>query len=394
MGFEVTPLFNARRLPSFRAPGEAPARQLSCRKVRRRVQTARASSPRRAHAKPNSKPNPNPNPPKAETSPMIVVTGAAGFIGSVLVHSLNAAGRADLVVSDRLGLSEKWKNLHGKRFLEYVDHMALLEGIEAGRYDRESIEAVLHIGARTDTTEKDAALLMRLNFDYSRRLCHWAHRRGVRFIYASSAAVYGDGSLGFSDADDLTPKLRPLNAYGFTKWLFDHWVLQNGLEKSVAGLRFFNVYGPNEYHKGRMASVVFHAFPNAAKDGIVKLFESDRAGIGHGEQKRDFVFVRDVSRVVEHLLANPKVNGIFNLGSGKARAFNDLGRALLKACDKPASGIRYFPMPDDLKGKYQYFTEADLSRLRAAGFAAPMTSLEDGVADYVRNHLRAADPIL
>lgn len=325
---------------------------------------------------------------------MILVTGAAGFIGSVVVHALNAAGREDLVLVDRLGASAKWRNLLGKRFLEYVDHLELLERIEEGSFRPGSVEAVVHIGARTDTTETDMNLLMRLNFDFSRRLCVWAAEAGARFLYASSAAVYGDGALGFSDADDLTPRLRPLNGYAFTKWLFDNWVLRNGFATSVAGFRFFNVYGPNESHKGRMASVVFHAHPRASRDGIVSLFESDRPGIAHGEQKRDFVYVKDVARVLQHFLAHRECNGIFNLGSGRARSFNDLAASLLASCGKPRSGIRYVPMPEDLKGKYQYFTEADLSRLRAAGFAAPTTSLEDGVAEYVREHLSKGDPIL
>ncbi|MBI3820856.1 MAG: ADP-glyceromanno-heptose 6-epimerase [Planctomycetes bacterium] len=323
---------------------------------------------------------------------MIIITGAAGFIGSVLVASLNALGRSDLILSDRLSASDKWKNLPGKSFIEYIDHEELLLRLESGDLGREKIEAVVHIGARTDTTETDSALLMKLNYEYSRRICGWAHHRGVRFIYASSAAVYGDGELGFSDADDLTPRLRPLNGYAFTKWLFDQWAIRSGLVKHIAGLRFFNVYGPNEYHKKRMASVVYHAFPKAINEGVVQLFESDRSGIANGEQKRDFVYVKDIARVVNFFLKNHQANGIFNLGSGRARAFNDLAASLLKACDKPASGIKYFPMPADLKGKYQYFTEADLSRLRAAGFAEPMTTLESGVDDYVRNYLRKPEP--
>lgn len=317
---------------------------------------------------------------------MILVTGAAGFIGSVVVRALNDAGEDRLLLSDHLGTSAKWTNLLGKRFAEYVDHAELLERIERDAL-RTPISAVVHIGARTDTTERDVDLLLRLNTDYSRRLCRWALDRGARFVYASSAAVYGDGALGFSDADELTPKLRPLNPYGFSKWLFDQWVLRENLANRVAGLRFFNVYGAPEGHKGRMASVAYHAYPLAKKEGVVRLFESDRADIAHGDQKRDFVYVKDVARIVLFVLKNAEANGIFNVGSGKARTFNALASALLKACGKPASGIRYVPMPEDLKGKYQYFTEADLSRLRAAGYSEPATPLEDGVSDYVRAHL-------
>lgn len=319
---------------------------------------------------------------------MIIITGAAGFIGSVLVGLFNNDGRDDLLISDRLGASEKWNNLPGRRFLEYIDHEELLNRLESGAHAKDRIEAFIHIGARTDTTEPDANLLMKLNYEYTRRACLWSLKAGVRFIYASSAAVYGDGADGFSDADDLTPRLRPLNAYAFTKWLFDTWSLRQGIAKDIVGLRFFNVYGPNEYHKGRMASVVYHAFPKAMNEGIVKLFESDRSGVAHGDQKRDFVYVKDVARVVHFFMNNPRANGIFNLGSGKARPFNDLAGSLLDACDRPRSGIQYFPMPQDLKGKYQYFTEADLSRLRGAGFREPMTTLEAGVGDYVRNYLR------
>jgi ADP-L-glycero-D-manno-heptose 6-epimerase len=316
---------------------------------------------------------------------MIVVTGAAGFIGSVIVRELNAGGETRLIASDRLGTSEKWLNLPGGNWIEYIDHEALLQRLESG--DLRDVRAVVHIGARTDTTERDSGLLMRLNYEYTMRICRWALHRGARFIYASSAAVYGDGSLGFSDDDALTPRLRPLNAYAFTKWLFDQWAIRSGTSKHIVGLRFFNVYGPNEYHKGRMASVVFNAFPKAAKEGVVSLFESDRPAIAHGDQKRDFVYVRDVARIVRHFLEHPDQNGIFNVGSGEARTFNDLAGALLEACGKTRAGIRYIPMPDDLKGKYQYFTEADLSRLRASGFQQKTTTLEAGVGDYVRNYL-------
>jgi len=319
---------------------------------------------------------------------MIIVTGAAGFIGSVVVRELNAGGSLDLLVSDRLAASEKWRNLLGKQYLEYIDHEDLLMRLENGDLTNAKIRAIVHIGARTDTTERDSAMLMKLNYDYTIRICKWALQKGVRFIYASSAAVYGDGSLGFSDADDLTPKLQPLNAYAFTKWLFDHWSITNGVAKDIVGLRFFNVYGPNEYHKGRMASVVFNAFPRAMKEGNVQLFESDRSEIPHGDQKRDFVYVRDVARMIQFFLKNEKQNGIYNVGSGAARTFNDLASALLQSCERPVSGIRYIPMPADLKGKYQYFTEADLSRLRAAGFQEKTTTLEAGIGEYVKNYLR------
>jgi ADP-L-glycero-D-manno-heptose 6-epimerase len=318
---------------------------------------------------------------------MILVTGAAGFIGSVVVQALNDDGADDLLLADHLGTSPKWRNLLGKRFREYVDHAELLERIERGDFARTKVDAVVHIGARTDTTEPDADLLLRLNYRYSQRLCRFALEKGARFIYASSAAVYGDGALGFDDDDALTPKLRPLNAYGFSKWLFDCWVLREKLASKVVGLRFFNVYGPNEHHKGRMASVVWHAYPLAKQEGLVRLFASDRQDVADGDQKRDFVYVKDTAAIVRHFLRKKTGGGIFNVGSGRARAFRELGAALLRACGRSADGIQYVAMPDDLRGRYQYFTEADLSRLRASGFKAKTTSLEDGVTEYVRDYL-------
>ncbi len=316
---------------------------------------------------------------------MILVTGAAGFIGSVLAARLNRRGRTDLVLCDGLRRPAKWMNLRGVRCKCFIHRDELFERLERDSGLASSIDAVLHMGACTDTTERDMDMLLERNFEYTRRLCEWALERGARFIYASSAAVYGDGSLGFSDDHDLIPRLRPLNEYGFSKWMCDAWMYENGLLDRVAGLRFFNVFGPNEYHKGRMASVIYNAFPPARDEGLVRLFESHVEGIGHGEQARDFVHVDHVVDAVLFVLDNG-LSGIYNVGRGEANTFNTLARALLKGLGKEPR-IEYFPMPEDLRGKYQYYTKADMSKLRAAGFEAPSRTFEEDVIDYVRRYL-------
>lgn len=316
---------------------------------------------------------------------MILITGAAGFIGSVIAAALNRRGRQDLILCDGLDTGDKWKNLLGLRFLEFVEWRDLLTTLRDAPWAGK-IEAVVHMGAITDTTERDTALLHEQNTGFSEQLCRWCAARGVRYIYASSAAMYGDGSLGFSDADELTPRLKPLNAYGFSKWLFDMWVLENGLADKVCGLRFFNVYGPNEYHKGRMASVVFNAFPLAASEGKVRLFESHRPDVKHGEQARDFIYVEEAVTVVMHMLEHPQVNGIYNVGTGRAHTFNELARAMFKGLGKN-SKIEYFPMPDDLRGRYQYHTAADMSRLHATGFKPLPDRFEEYVGKYTAEYL-------
>ena len=316
---------------------------------------------------------------------MILITGAAGFIGSVIAAALNQRGRQDLVLCDDFDASDKWRNLLGLRFQEYVEWPELFDVLECAPWQAK-IEAVIHMGAITDTTERDSAALWEQNTAFSQELCQWCLDRDVRFIYASSAATYGDGSLGFSDADALTPRLKPLNAYGFSKWLFDMWVLENALADKVAGLRFFNVYGPNEYHKARMASVVFNAFPLAAAEGKVRLFESHRADVKHGEQARDFIHVEEAVSVVLHMLDHPELHGIYNVGTGRAHTFNQLAKALLKAV-KPEGKIEYFPMPEDLRDRYQYHTQADMTRLYATGFKPFPDRFDEYVGDYAANYL-------
>ncbi|MFC7333391.1 ADP-glyceromanno-heptose 6-epimerase [Rhodocista pekingensis] len=326
---------------------------------------------------------------------MLVVTGGAGFIGSNLVAGLEEAGLGPVVVCDRLGRGEKWRNL-GKRAL-----WDLIPPEELFRYlDRHAgeIDCVFHMGAVSETTETDADLIVTNNFRLTLDLWEWCTRTATRLIYASSAATYGDGSAGFDD--DPSPgalaALRPLNPYGWSKHLFDRRILQGGLTGSRrprqwAGLKFFNVYGPNEYHKGEMRSLACKMWPAIAAGEPARLFASDLPDYPDGGQMRDFVWVGDCVDVMLWLYEHPQVSGLFNLGTGHARTWNDLATALSIAAGRPPA-IEYVPMPDILRGRYQYFTQARMDRLRAAGYTAPFTSLEAGVARYVRDYLATPDP--
>ncbi len=315
---------------------------------------------------------------------MIIITGATGFIGSVIAQDLFKQGVNDLILVDKFNKTEKWKNTVGVNFKEFVDRDLFLERLEKGEFG--TPDAVIHMGACTDTTEFNMDYLMSQNYEYSKRLCTWCLNKGVRFIYASSAAVYGDGSKGFKDSDGLTLQMIPLNPYGFSKLLFDRWLINNGLTKSVVGLRFFNVFGPNEYHKGKMSSLIYRAFPMAKKEGVVRLFKSYKKDFADGEQKRDFIYVKDIVPVVNFLLENKKVSGILNLGSGQARTFNELAVTILNSLGKKDK-IEYVDMPEEIKNKYQYFTEADTSSLRSSGYKKEFMSLENSVSDYVQNYL-------
>ncbi len=323
---------------------------------------------------------------------MIVVTGGAGFIGSVFVAKLNDNGIDNIIVVDELGTSEKWKNLVKRRYADYLDKDAFLKMVEADRVPF-SVKAIVHMGACSSTTERDAGYLMENNYHYSCRLAEWAQRNNLRFIYASSAATYGDGSRGFSDDDEMTRALKPINMYGYSKQLFDLWVLRNGLIQNVAGIKFFNVFGPNEYHKADMTSVIFKAFHQIREKGRVGLFKSYRPEYADGGQKRDFVYVKECVEVLWWLLEHREVNGIFNLGTGEARTWNDLIGAVFAALDRPAV-IDYIEMPEAIRGQYQYFTEARMDKLRAAGCPVDFAPLEKTVGDYVKNHLIKADPYL
>ncbi|MCX8042965.1 MAG: ADP-glyceromanno-heptose 6-epimerase [Desulfobacterota bacterium] len=318
---------------------------------------------------------------------MILITGAAGFIGSAVAYGLNRRGRFDLVLCDALGEDERWKNLLGLRFRTFVHRDELFYYLTTAP-DARSIQAVIHLGACSDTTETDMDYLFENNVLYSIRLCQWALRRKkpIRFIYASSAAVYGDGHLGFSDEEEVTPRLKPLNKYGFSKWMFDMWALENNVIHKVAGLRYFNVFGPNEYHKGMMASVIFRSFPQAHHDGRLRLFESHRPDVAHGEQARDFVYIEDAVAMTLFILDHATANGFFNIGTGRAHTFNELAHGVFEGLGKKPV-IEYFPMPEELRSRYQYFTQADMRRLQAAGFPRLEDRFHEQVVRYVSRYL-------
>ncbi|ALW85627.1 ADP-L-glycero-D-mannoheptose-6-epimerase [Hymenobacter sedentarius] len=316
---------------------------------------------------------------------MIVVTGAAGFIASCLVSRLNASNFNDIVVVDNFSIAKKLPNIEGKKLREYVDRETFFEWLDA---NHEQVEFVFHLGARTDTTEMDPAVFDVLNLNYSKQMWQACVRYNLPLVYASSAATYGDGTLGYTDTDEaLFPLYRPLNPYGDSKNDFDNWALQQE-EKPYfwAGLKFFNVYGPNEYHKGRMASVILHAFRQIEQTGSMVLFKSHNPDYEDGGQMRDFVYVKDVVEVCYFLLHHRKDSGIYNLGSGQARTFLDLALNTFNALGRTAD-IQFRDTPEDIRDKYQYFTQADMSKLASIGYDLPFTHLEDGIADYVKNYL-------
>ena len=315
---------------------------------------------------------------------MIIVTGAAGFIGSALVRKLNDEGHKDILLVDDFARRDKASNLQDKTFAEKVDRDAFIDWLAD---QAEEVEAVFHLGARTDTTEKDTAIFDRLNLNYSKNVWRVCTEKQVPLIYASSAATYGLGELGYSDSHELPDKLQPLNPYGESKNDFDKWVLkQRETPPFWAGLKFFNVYGPNEYHKGRMASVIFHTARQIKETGKMKLFRSHREDIEHGHQKRDFVYVKDVVDVCYWLYRNQPDSGLFNVGSGEARTFLDLATNTFRAMDREPD-IEFIDTPEDIRNTYQYFTEAEMDKLRAAGYEKPFHSLEEGIEDYVGHYL-------
>lgn len=316
---------------------------------------------------------------------MILVTGGAGFIGSAIVAALNKRGIDDILIVDILGHDQRWKNLRRLRFIDYMeadDFSAMVAG-EPMDWD---IEAILHLGACSDTTETDCSFLVKNNFEFSKLLAGWAVEIDARFIYASSAATYGDGEQGFVDDHALSRSLLPLNMYGYSKQMFDQWCLRRGLLDQFVGLKYFNVFGPNEYHKAEMRSFVLKAFEQINTEGRVRLFKSHRPDYGDGQQLRDFIYVKDAVEMTLFFLDNPDLGGLFNVGTGNARSWDDLAKAVFAAMGK-APAIDYVDMPDTLRDKYQYFTQADISKLQAAGYAAPTTPLEDAVKDYVQNYL-------
>jgi ADP-L-glycero-D-manno-heptose 6-epimerase len=315
---------------------------------------------------------------------MIVVTGGAGFIGSAILWRLNQLGNTNILIVDELGLDEKWKNLTSLKFADYMNKWEFLDKIET-ESDLD-IEAIIHMGANSSTTEKDADHLIENNYEYTKSLALYSVKKNIRFIYASSAATYGDGSLGFADNEGEINNLRPLNMYGYSKQLFDLWAIRNNLTDKIAGLKYFNVYGPNEYHKGDMKSVVIKAYDQIIESGKVKLFKSENPLYKDGEQKRDFIYIKDAVEMTLFFLFNKEKNGIYNAGSGKARTWNALVKSIFNALGKPLK-IEYIDLPAHLKTKYQYFTEADISKIKKAGYTHPLFSLEDGVSDYVKSYL-------
>ena len=316
------------------------------------------------------------------------------MIGSVIAWHLNTTlGRDDLVIADRFSQPDQWQNLSHRRYANYLDKDELLPWLENSG---EKIDAVIHMGAISATTERDFNKLVQDNIRYSQALWTWCARNEVPFLYASSAATYGDGSQGYDDNEGAIDGLRPLNGYGYSKQFFDQWALRQVRDNlptppQWCGFKFFNVYGPNEYHKERMASVALHSFNQFRELGTVKLFKSNIPEYADGMQLRDFVYVKDAAAIVAYFLSNNGKSGIYNVGTGQARAFKDLAMAVMNSMGKKPS-ITYIDMPQDLHGKYQYFTEANIAKLRAAGYGQPFHTLEDGVADYVQNYLMKSDP--
>ncbi|MDR1777486.1 MAG: ADP-glyceromanno-heptose 6-epimerase [Desulfovibrio sp.] len=323
---------------------------------------------------------------------MYVITGGAGFIGSVLLWRLNEAGVEDIIVVDHLASSSKWANLVKRAYVDYMHRDRFYDLVRRNALPWK-VTAIVHLGACSSTTEQNADFLMENNFHCSRDLCRYALDNGARFIAASSAATYGDGSSGFSDDPAMLPYLRPLNMYGYSKHLFDLWLLRENLVDSAVSLKFFNVYGPNEYHKGDMQSVVAKAHRQIKEEGRLCLFKSSVPFMEHGGQKRDFIYVKDCAALIVWLLEQWETNGIMNVGTGTARTFNDLGRAVFAALEKQST-IEYIDMPKSLQGRYQNFTEADMDWMRETGCPMTFTGLEEGVRDYVQNYLEKADKYL
>ena len=318
-----------------------------------------------------------------ERESTILLTGAAGFIGSYLLGYLNRKGFNDIIIADDFSDEDKWFNYDDKSFREKINRDELFNWLESGN----KVDYVFHLGARTDTTEFDYTIHEKLNLEYSKKIWQYCVNKNIPLVYASSAATYGAGELGYSDSHEIVEQLQPLNPYGVSKNEFDKWALKQTTQPPFwAGVKFFNVYGPNEYHKGRMASVIFHAYNQIKKSGKVKLFRSHNTAFRDGEQLRDFIYVADVAEVCYWLMEQQPASGLYNVGTGKARTFNDQVTAIFASLGMPVQ-IEYIDTPLDIRDKYQYFTEADMSKLKSAGYSQRFYSLEDGVADYVKNFL-------
>ena len=315
-----------------------------------------------------------------------IVTGASGLIGSAAVWALNKAGEHDILAVDHLGTSEKWKNLRALRFTDYMERDTFMEYLLQGDI-LDGVQGIIHMGACSSTTETDATYLVHNNFEYTKTLAELAAAKGIRFIYASSAATYGDGEQGYKDDESQIEKLRPLNMYGYSKQMFDLWAKKNGLLKEITGVKFTNVYGPNELHKGGMRSMVCRSFEQIRDNGCVNLFKSYHTDYADGEQKRDFLYVKDAVDMVLFLLERKNLTGLYNIGSGKAETWNQLATAAFAAMGREVR-INYIEMPEHLKGKYQYYTCADMTKMRAAGYTKEPTSLEDAIRDDIQVYLQ------
>ncbi|MCH7918603.1 MAG: ADP-glyceromanno-heptose 6-epimerase [Planctomycetes bacterium] len=316
---------------------------------------------------------------------MIIVTGGAGFIGSALVAALNRREITDILIVDELCTSDKWKNLPALQFSDYMEKQDFLDLVVENQVPEE-VETIFHLGACSSTTEQDLSYLVKNNFEFTKWLALWAVESKIRFVYASSAATYGDGAQGFDDDQEALHRLRPLNPYGYSKQLFDLWARETGLLKEIVGLKYFNVFGPNEYHKGDMRSYALKGFDQIKATGKVKLFKSGDSRYDHGEYVRDFIYVKDAVEMTLFFMDNPGVAGIYNVGTGQARTWNDYVRAIFAALDS-APEIEYVEMPAAIAGQYQYYTQANMERLRHAGYAKATQRLEDSVRDYVQNYL-------
>lgn len=318
---------------------------------------------------------------------MKIVTGGAGFIGSVLVWYLNQQGIEDILIVDSLKTSEKWKNLRGLKFVDYMEKEDFIELVRNKRTHLPEIDVMFHLGACSSTTEKDASYLVRNNYEYTRDLAVYALQNNVRFIYASSAATYGDGEHGYGDDHEQLDHLRPLNMYGHSKHMFDLWALRNNVLDRMVGLKYFNVYGPNEYHKGDMRSLICKAVDQIRETGKLNLFKSYRKEYADGEQKRDFVYVKDAVKMTAFFyLEKPDIGGIYNIGTGRAHSWNELAEAVFAGMDLPVN-IEYIDMPEHLKQKYQYFTQAELKKITSVGYKEAQTPFRDAVIEYVKEYL-------
>jgi ADP-L-glycero-D-manno-heptose 6-epimerase len=316
----------------------------------------------------------------------ILVTGGAGFIGSALIWGLNRIGAQNILVCDQLGEDEKWRNLAPLRFDDYISSEKLIAAVEMDDPALGEIRWIFHLGACSATAELNVGYLMENNYRYTRVLCDWALARQARFVYASSAATYGDGANGMVDDEAKIESLRPLNAYGYSKQIFDHHAKQRALFSKIVGLKYFNVFGPNEWHKGEMRSLVNKAYEQVLETGKIRLFKSYKPMFKDGEQKRDFLYVKDAVDMTIHLAVTRGVGGLFNLGSGESRTWVDLANAVFGALARPPQ-IEFIEMPEVIRDKYQYFTHANIEKLKATGYSGPAFTLEQAVTDYVQNYL-------